>query len=216
VNKPIYALILDDHPMVSRGIAQYLKTLDVLDAVHTVSTAQQGLGLLGQLGGAKIAIVDFWLADGTSLGFIKHLQSHWPDTLVLVISGDTSPEVQAQAQKAGARGFIDKQASADTLGQAILALLVGMTWFQAEPSSGYNANRTHELPVSAIEMGLSSRQGQILALMLEGLPNKRIAQRLSVSESTIKEHITGILHKLGVGNRVEAITKLRGRRLVIE
>ena len=58
-------------------------------------------------------------------------------------------------------------------------------------------------------------QGEILALVLRGLPNKRIALMLGLSESTVKEHLTGILERLGVKTRMEALTQLRGRRLVL-
>lgn len=70
-----------------------------------------------------------------------------------------------------------------------------------------------ELPLSARDLGLTDRQGQVLALMLRGLPNKQIAKELAISEQTTKEHVTAILGKLGVSNRVEAITLLHGRRL---
>ena len=73
-----------------------------------------------------------------------------------------------------------------------------------------------ELTITCTELGLTARQGQVLALLLDGMPNKRIAADLSVTENTVKEHVTGILYKLGVRNRVEAITKLRGRKLVNE
>ena len=68
-------------------------------------------------------------------------------------------------------------------------------------------------PVTPADLGLSARQGEILALVLQGLPNKRIALQLNIAESTVKEHVTGILERLRVRTRVEAITLLRGRRL---
>ena len=73
-----------------------------------------------------------------------------------------------------------------------------------------------ELSISYKDLDLSSRQGQILNHVLQGLPNKRIAQLLCLSESTVKEHMTSILRKLKVTSRVEAITRLRGRKLVDE
>ena len=85
------------------------------------------------------------------------------------------------------------------------------------PHSPYlQPSRHNEMSVTYKELGLSLRQGEILGHILEGLPNKRIAQALSLTESTVKEHITGILVKLHAANRVEVITKLRGRRVVRE
>ena len=75
--------------------------------------------------------------------------------------------------------------------------------------------RSRDLPVTPTELGLSMRQGEILALVLQGLPNKRIALQYDLSESTVKEHMSAILLRLGARTRVEAITRLRGRRLVL-
>lgn len=67
--------------------------------------------------------------------------------------------------------------------------------------------------VRAAELGLTPRQGEVLAMLLLGLPNKRIARALNVTEATVKEHVTGILGRLGVANRVEAILRLHGRAI---
>lgn len=90
---------------------------------------------------------------------------------------------------------------------------MGKTWF---PSAEHHAQRNaqpKEIPVTAAELGLTTRQGEVLVMVLMGLPNKRIAQKLSLSEQTVKEHVTCILERLQVKTRVEIITKLRGRRV---
>ncbi len=157
-------------------------------------------------------LVDFWLAEGSALGLIAQVRAHCPGTPIAVISGDDDPAVMAQARQAGAQGFIHKQAAPDTFGLAVEALLGGLVWF--EPGQiGSQPPRSRDLPVTPAELGLSARQGQILALVLQGLPNKRIASQLDIAESTVKEHVTGILERLRVRTRVEAITLLRGRRL---
>jgi DNA-binding NarL/FixJ family response regulator len=73
-----------------------------------------------------------------------------------------------------------------------------------------------EWEVTPAELGLTPRQGEILALVLRGLPNKRIALTLSLAESTVKEHLTGIFERLGVKSRVEVMAHLRGRQLVLQ
>ena len=94
------------------------------------------------------------------------------------------------------------------------ALLCGLAWFEPPSHSG-QPPRSRDLPVTPTELGLSMRQGEILALVLQGLPNKRIALQYDLSESTVKEHMSAILLRLGARTRVEAITRLRGRRLVL-
>lgn len=73
--------------------------------------------------------------------------------------------------------------------------------------------RSDAAPLRAAELGLTQRQGEVLAMVLRGLPNKRIARALNLSEATVKEHVSGILARLGVANRVEAIVRLYGRTL---
>ncbi len=215
MNNVRYALVVDDHLLVGRGIAELLKTFELLDEVYAVSDASAALEVVARLGSPSIAVVDFWLNAGSSVEFISQLRREHPETAVLVISADASAQVQAKARQTGVQGFVDKQASADTFGQAILAVLGGMTYFDTEGATPDFAIRSYDLPVTPQELGLSRRQGEILMLVLRGLPNKRIALSLSLSESTVKEHITGILQKLAVTNRVEIITKLRGRKLVL-
>jgi DNA-binding NarL/FixJ family response regulator len=160
-------------------------------------------------------VIDFWLADGTTAELVTQLRQHSPSTALLVLSGDDDPQVAALVKSCGAHGFVHKQQPPDVFALAVTEVLNGGTWFQAQ-AAGSMRSSMRELPVTAAELGLSPRQGEILQFVLQGMPNKRIAQTLALSESTVKEHVTGILQKLGVANRVEAITKLRGRRLVIE
>jgi DNA-binding NarL/FixJ family response regulator len=210
VNSLRYALVVDDHPVVGRGIKQFLEAHALLDEVFTVKDAHECLETIERLGPPTIAVIDFWLTEGTCHELIKTLLLNRPDMAILVISGDSNPEIQNTVRRLGVRGFINKQASTEQFSQAILAILSGMVWFELSPieKSGYSHSR--DVPISPVELGLSVRQGQIFDLILQGLPNKKIAQILDLSESTVKEHITGILHKLGVSNRVEAITRLRG------
>jgi DNA-binding NarL/FixJ family response regulator len=73
--------------------------------------------------------------------------------------------------------------------------------------------RSQHWEVTPAALGLTERQGEILSLLLRGLPNKRIACAMNIAESTVKEHVSGILDKLGVRNRVGAITLLNQRRI---
>ncbi len=107
--------------------------------------------------------------------------------------------------------FFHKHDSPQIFNQAVTALQNGQFWFPdtSEPSSLSSSTVNYQ------EFGLTQRQAEVLTMMLRGFSNKRIAMTLAVSEQTIKEHITGILSKLGVSNRVEAITLLQGRRFTV-
>jgi DNA-binding NarL/FixJ family response regulator len=108
---------------------------------------------------------------------------------------------------------VPKKAPPETFGAALLTVMSGGSWFAPEEAHPSPWAPSREWPVSPDELGLTARQGEILQLVLRGLPNKRIASALGIAESTVKEHVTGILDRLGVRTRVEAITLLRGRRM---
>ena len=210
-----YAVVVDDHPLVAHGMKEFLGSDAMFENVHTCGDAQSCVAILTQHGSAAVVVLDFWLAGQSAPALIKTIRSSWPEAIVLVVSGDSDPAVQEKVRQSGAHGFLRKSEPAALFSSAIAGVLGGVPWFYPA-SHQHNNQAMHDLSISYKELELSHRQGQILDYVLQGLPNKRIAQILCLSESTIKEHITGILRKLDVSNRVEAITKLRGRRLVNE
>lgn len=215
LSSPPYAIILDDHPLVARGVAEFLRSLQPDMQVRLASDAADCLHQVTTQGAPALALVDFWLAEGAALGLIAQLRANCPGTAIAVMSGDDDPQLGERARAAGAHGFLHKQESPNTFAQAVHALLGGLTWFVPPSRLQAGGLRSRELPVTPAELGLSTRQGEILSLVLLGQPNKRIALDLALSESTVKEHVTAILQRLGARNRIEAITQLRGRRLVL-
>ncbi len=210
---PPTVIILDDHPLVAQGLAHYYRSVQPDIEVLTVSTCHELQRCIDTRGCPQLIVADVWLECGNILDDLKNFRQQCPQTPWLAISGDEDPLMAQRMRSAGAKGFVPKKAPPETFALALATLLQGGQWFEASVSSAAPAQSTHEWTVTAQELGLTPRQGEILDLVLRGLPNKRIALALNVSESTVKEHVTGILEKLGVRNRVEVITKLRGRRL---
>ena len=203
------AVVIDDHPLVARGIADFLKSHCGFTCVHTISSTADFWAIIGNISPVAMIVLDFWLPDGASLALLGQIRARHPSLPVLIMSADDDLAVQDKVQAAGAHGFINKQEPPEIVVQAVMALLNNQLWFK-------KATYPHivkELVISAAELGLTARQGEILAMIMQGLPNKRIAQALNVSEQTVKEHVSGILERMGVHNRIEAITKLRGRKL---
>jgi len=207
------ALVLDDHPLSASGIADFLLSHCGFGAARSVSDVAEFWTALDLADPPTLAVVDFWLPDGASLGLLAELKLRSPSTRLLVISADDDAAVLDKVRLAGADGFLHKQESPDVFGRAVVALLQGDSWFHGGTKFAWREFPNKELPVTAAELGLTARQGQVLAMMLKGLPNKRIALNLSLSEQTVKEHVTGILERLGARNRIEVITMLRGRKL---
>ncbi|WP_342129684.1 response regulator transcription factor [Hydrogenophaga sp. OTU3427] len=194
-----YTLVLDDHPLVAQGMAHYLQAVfPDIDHVAVTDWAAAQYQRLAR-GCPVLVVADVWLPSGSGLLAMVRGRPSCPHTPWLVVSGDDDPSLPARARAAGARGFVHKQAAPDTLRQAVAAVLAGGTWFAAPPPS-------------AAAPGLTLRQNEVLALLLRGLPNKRIATQLGISESTVKEHVSGLMGRLGARSRIEVITRL-GRHI---
>ena len=206
------AVVIDDHPLVAHGVADFLLTHCGFGQALAVSATAELWQTIDRSHPPSLAVVDFWLPDGVSLPLVTSLKQHYPALRVLVISADDNAAIIDKIRVAGADGFLHKQEAPAVFAQAVKALLQGESWFRSG-LAGNSRQPSNELPVTAVELGLTVRQGQVLVMMLKGLPNKRIALNLSLSEQTVKEHVSGILERLGVRNRIEVITKLRGKRL---
>ena len=208
-----YAILLDDHPLVGSGMAQYLQAVRPELTVHVATAWAQVQQHIQISGCPQVLVADVWLVNSNSLANLAQWRSQCRNTPWLAISGDEDPLMLERVRSAGAQGFVHKQASPEVFGLAFQAVLLGGQWFDTSVEA--SGHRPREWVVTPAELCLTPRQGEILALVLRGLPNKRIAQMLCLSESTVKEHLTGIFERLGVKSRVEILTHLRGRQLVL-
>lgn len=210
-----FVIVLEDHPLVGRGMAQYLQTLYPNLRIEVASDWTSVQQLMG-VGCPLMLVADVWLAGSNSLVALARWRLQCPRTPWLTVSGDDDPALPQRARDAGAQGFVHKQVPPEVFAQAFASLLAGGQWFEPDDEHDTAHQQPREWAVTPAELGLTPRQGEVLALVLRGLPNKRIALALGLSESTVKEHLTGILERLGVKTRVEALTHLRGRRLVLQ
>ena len=120
VNLQRCALVVDDHPLVARGIAEYLATHCGFGRVRLAANAAEALG--GMADEPALAIVDFWLPDGAALSLLRQLVQCWPLARLLVLSGDDDPGVQLKVQAAGAHGFLCKHEPPEVFAQALRQL----------------------------------------------------------------------------------------------
>lgn len=209
---PGYALVVDDHPLVARGFAEFLTVHCGFPTVHVARHLAECQDRLASDGPPALAVVDFWLPDGVALPLLRVLRQADPGLRLLVVSGDHDVGVVTKVREAGAHGFLHKQEMPEVFARAVASLMAGDTWYRPTEQTPPPATR-RELPIRPADLGLTQRQGEVLGLMLRGQPNKRIALTLNISEQTVKEHVSNILARLGATNRLEAITRLRGRRI---
>jgi DNA-binding NarL/FixJ family response regulator len=202
-----YALVVDDHPLVASGIANFLITHCRFKQAYVVTNEEDCYRHIRENGPPRLLVIDFWLSSGTALKLLKEVKQLYPQVRLLVVSGDENNDIWQKVHTAGGHGFVLKSESPELFSRAVFALADNLTWF---PCANECAVKTNNEQLS--KFNLTPRQIDVLNMIMRGLPNKRIAAQLSISEPTVKEHISNILKKIGVNSRVEAITLLHGKR----
>ncbi|MHA1040118.1 LuxR C-terminal-related transcriptional regulator [Enterobacter ludwigii] len=202
-----YALVVDDHPLVASGIANFLITHCRFKQAYVVTNEEDCYRHIRENGPPHLLVIDFWLSSGTALKLLKEVKQLYPQVRLLVVSGDENNDIWQKVHTAGGHGFVLKSEPPELFSRAVFALADNLTWF---PCANECAVKTNNEQLS--KFNLTPRQIDVLNMIMRGLPNKRIAAQLSISEPTVKEHISNILKKIGVNSRVEAITLLHGKR----
>ena len=202
-----YALVVDDHPLVASGIANFLITHCRFKQAYVVTNEEDCYRHIRENGPPRLLVIDFWLSSGTALKLLKEVKQRYPQVRLLVVSGDENNDIWQKVHTAGGHGFVLKSEPPELFSRAVFALADNLTWF---PCANECAVKTNNEQLS--KFNSTPRQIDVLNMIMRGLPNKRIAAQLSISEPTVKEHISNILKKIGVNSRVEAITLLHGKR----
>ena len=209
-SQPIRVMLVDDHTMVRRGLATFLK---VFDDLQLVGEAESGAAAIQRCGEIlpDVVLMDMVMPDMDGAAATRAIRRQFPRVQVIVLTSFKEGELIKKALEAGAIGYLLKDVSADDLVQAIRAAHAGRATLS--PEAAQSLVETANLPPSR-GLDLTEREREVLALMVEGLNNTQIAGRLSVSPSTVKSHVSNILSKLGVASRTEAVTLALRNRII--
>ncbi|NKQ09829.1 response regulator transcription factor ErdR [Pseudomonas sp. SST3] len=202
-------LIADDHPLFRSALQQAL-TLGLGDDLR-LSEAASIAELEAQLTRTSdwdLVLLDLNMPGAYGFSGLVLLRGQYPQLPVVMISAQEDAAVVARSREFGASGFIPKSSSLETIQQAVRVVLDGDVWW---PSNIQDV--AHVSPeAKAASEGLASltpQQFRVLTMVCDGLLNKQIAYELSVSEATIKAHVTAIFRKLGVRTRTQAALLLQ-------
>ena len=202
-------LIVDDHPLFCDALSLTLRAKAGVTQVETAGRLETALQRLGLSPSPDLILFDLHLPDVTGIDGLMRLIAVAGGVPVLVVSSLDDDRVVAAALAAGARGFLPKHAPREDLVAALDHLAQGQDWLP----EGFVAP---EDPGGATPLdrmaSLTRQQARILHLICEGRLNKQIAFDLSISEATVKAHVTAILRKLGVQSRTQAVLLARGAR----
>ena len=208
-------IIADDHPLfraaLKQAVAQAVSGAEIIEADSLESVR----GCVEANSDADLVLLDLHMPGAQGFSGLVFLRGQYPGVPVIVVSGSEQMHVMKRALDFGASGFIPKSSPLETISEAIVAVLEGNEWLpqELEASMGDLVTDEDQKFADAIA-SLTPQQFRVLTMLTEGLLNKQIAYDLSVSEATIKAHVTAILRKLGVHSRTQAV--ISAQRLSVE
>jgi len=209
---PIRVIIVDDHDMIRSGLAVFLEAFEDLQLVGEATDGREAVRLCDEVR-PDVALMDLVMPQMDGVAAIHAIRQAHPEVQFIALTSFGDQSLVQEALRAGAIGYLLKNASIDELAEAIRAAHVGKPTLASEALRAL-VETTRQAPPPGPEQQLTDRECEVLALMVEGLNNAEIAQRLSLSRSTVKTHISKILAKLGVSNRIEATALAMKNHLV--
>jgi NarL family two-component system response regulator LiaR len=208
--KRIRVMLVDDHTMVRRGLATFLKVYDDLQLAGEAESGEDAIRLCVEVL-PDVILMDLSLPAMDGAAATRAIRQRFPQVQVLALTSFKEGKLVKNALEAGAIGYLLKDVTSDELAQAIRAAHSGRATLSPEAAQAL-VETANQPPAPGRD--LTEREREVLALMIEGLNNTQIAGRLIVSPSTIKSHVSSILAKLGVASRTEAVTLALRNRIV--
>jgi NarL family two-component system response regulator LiaR len=194
-------MLVDDHTMVRRGLATFLKVFDDLQLVGEANGGEAAIQLCAEVL-PDVILMDMVMPDMDGAAATRAIRQRFPQVQVIALTSFKTGELVRSALEAGAIGYLLKDVSADELVRAIRAAQAGRATLSPEVAQTLVEAASQQRP----GLNLTERELEVLVLMVDGLNNTQIAGKLTVSPSTIKSHVSNILSKLGVVSRTEAVT----------
>jgi NarL family two-component system response regulator LiaR len=207
---PIKVLLVDDHAVVRSGLAAVLASQDGLELVGEASNGQEAIRLAEQHQ-PDVILMDMMMPVMDGIAATKAIHEKSPAMRIIALTSFKEKDMVEGALKAGAFSYLVKSVSADELVSAIRGAMAGQPRLSPEAAQVL-IQEVRKPPAPGFD--LTDREKEILALLVEGLPNTGIAERLVVSNSTVKFHVSNILSKLGVTTRTEAVALALKHNLV--
>jgi len=212
-------LVVDDHELIREAMRGALKELDSDVAMLEASDSSEALRLVEQHADVDLVLLDLNLPDRDGFSVLVELRERYPSVSVVVMSALQDRDSVVKALNLGALGFIPKSAHRKVIIGALQLVISGGIYIPpqalspeeprsspsppaASSSAGPAADRCS---VSPADLGLTERQVDVLALVMQGMSNKAICRALDLTEPTVKSHVSAILKALKVSNRTEAV-----------
>lgn len=198
-------LLVDDHTLVREGLKLLLEDLEKEIELDQAGNCEEALALAVDHE-YDLVLLDLKMPGVEGLDALAIFRERYPESPVVILSGEGTPKLVRDAIEAGAMGFVPKSSSHQVFEQALKLVLAGGVYLPPDVlGSRLPEDEPEHLVKSEAIAGLSPRQVQVLRCVIEGKANKVIARELEVSEHTIKAHLSSVFRALGVHNRTEAV-----------
>ncbi len=209
--RPIRVLIVDDHAMLRRGLRFFLKGFDDLELVGEAGSGHEALALCAETE-PDVVLMDMVMPEMDGAAATRLVREQHPAIQVIALTSFQEQDLIERALQAGAIGYLLKNVAADDLAQAIREAHAGRSTLAPEATEVLiQAARKKPAPT---DYGLTDRECEVLALLVQGLSNAEIAERLVISLATAKFHVRSILGKLAASSRTEAVALALQQKLL--
>ena len=206
----IRVLLVDDHTVVRSGLGAVLMSYDDMSLVGEASNGEEAIRLCQQLK-PDVVLMDLMMPVVDGVSATRTIHEKMPEIGIIALTSFNERDMVEGALKAGAMSYLLKTVSASELIDAIRGAVAGKPSLSPEAAQVLVQGLKQD---KSKQYDLTGREHEILALMVEGLPNQEIAERLVVSQSTVKFHVSNILSKLEVNTRTEAVALALKSKLV--
>lgn len=204
-DSPIRVMIVDDHEIVRRGIAEIVDRAQELEVVAEAGTVEDALRR-ADLVRPDVILIDLQLPDGTGIDIMKALSQTHPQILPVVLTSFDDDEALAESLEAGARAYVLKTVRGAEITDVIRAVAGGRVLLDERTLTRRRAD--HDDPTA----DLTPSERKVLELIGDGLSNREIGEKLGVAEKTVKNHITSLLSKMGLQRRTQVAAWVAGQR----
>lgn len=200
--KAIRVMLVDDHAVVRSGLSAFLLAFDDFELVGEAASGEHAVSLCQQVQ-PDVVLMDLMMPGMDGAAATKLIREKSPEIQVIALTSFKEKELVEGALQAGAIGYLLKDVSADELANAIRAAAAGKPTLA--PEAAQVLIQSARAPAEKIGFDLTEREREVLALMAQGLNNHQIADKLVVSVSTVKFHVSSVLSKLNAASRTEAV-----------